>query len=709
MSEKPKKVHKNGQVRRTKKGAGSKSGTAKKAAAKGKQIKQNGRKNYIGLSKLILLNVIPILTVVILVIFSIVFVNVQKYVTEQINQRLHGSTESVCRKIEVWSTQCLSALELIANQYETGYLGDKDNYTAYMEEWAETIMPGSEGIYIVYDDGKGTTLSHDGKEEWPEFVGADWFEFGLTCDTPQFDKCSYFETDTDYTVTCAKNLKDRSGKVIGIAASDLHFDTIRDTVTEESKDLDSSFLMIDNKSGMVIAASNKDYCGKTKADAKDQFLIDLLDKFNTNVQNATVNTSMGKYVINVHGITGTDWYLMIYEDYGRAYATLNIVFVAFLIGTVVCILCLSALITFTVNRLMKNLKKSSEGIIKISNGNLRVKFEATKGGLENEITDINNNLHFYMSKLTSIISDVETTSGILQDDAIEFDNMAGDLNDATIAEKMSLDNLSDDIESISDSIQSLSEDSKNLSMIAEDASECSKEAKTHMEAVRADSEATAVNLNKVAESMHIAQGSINELVSHVTNVENSAEQISSITSVIKDIASQTNLLSLNASIEAARAGEVGKGFAVVAEEIKQLADTSNENAEMIENLINNISELMSKTGDATRRSAEDITKGVEVLESIVDSYGDTVNQVKATSEQIDRMLENSKEVDEISGRMAEVAEVQSTGTKTILMSANDLGQMVDNAETQSSKLKDGAENLKEIAEKLHRQMGFFKL
>ena len=178
-----------------------------------------------------------------------------------------------------------------------------------------------------------------------------------------------------------------------------------------------------------------------------------------------------------------------------------------------------------------------------------------------------------------------------------------------------------------------------LSKIADETAESSSNAKNHMEIVRTSSEETAENLNKVTERMHIAQESMDQLVNHVTNVENSAEKISSITSVIKDIASQTNLLSLNASIEAARAGEAGKGFAVVAEEIKQLADTSNENAGMIENLINNISDLMAKTGQATRKSADDITNGVEILETIADAYSKTVGACRLTVQRQEKMLQ----------------------------------------------------------------------
>ncbi len=673
------------------------------------RIRTERRKNYISVSKRILINVIPLLMIIVFGIFFIIFTKVQTSYSRQLDKAMMSSCESVSRKIEVWSNHCISTLNLIANQYETGYLGDENNYTAYMEEWAETLMTGSEGVYVVYDDKDGTTLSHDGKEFWPEYIGSDWLTFGFTCDTAQFDKCSYFETDTDYTVTCIKNIKDREGKVIGVAASDLHFDDIRNTVEEESKKLDSSFLLIDDKSGMVIAASDLGYCGNTRNDTKDEFLIGLLDGFDKKVPNKVVDTVKGKYVTTVSNINGTEWYLMIYENQKDAYATLTSLLTWLVIAALAIFLFLAIVITVTVNRMMAGLKEAADSINELSTGNLRVDFKHVHSGVDNEITDINNSLHEYIEKMKSIITDVDKTSNDLQEHAIAFDNMAGGLNDATIAEKLSLDEISDEMQRINEAIQNLSADSESLSQIAEETSASSDEAKIHMDALNSDSAETSDNLNRVTESMHVAQGSINELVSHVTNVENSAEQISSITSVIKGIAAQTNLLSLNASIEAARAGEAGRGFAVVAEEIKGLAETSNENAGMIEDLISNILELMTKTGDATRKSAEDIKNGVEILETIVDSYGNTVEQVKATGKQLGKMLGNANEVDEISGRMVEVTNIQASGTESMLSSTMELSTMVDDTEKKSAQLKDGAENLKEISEKLHRQMGFFKV
>ena len=87
----------------------------------------------------------------------------------------------------------------------------------------------------------------------------------------------------------------------------------------------------------------------------------------------------------------------------------------------------------------------------------------------------------------------------------------------------------------------------------------------------------------------------------------------------------------------------------------------------------------------------------------------TVEQVKATSEQINKMLANAREVDEISGRMAEATTNQAKGSETILANTLEIEQMVQEADRQSSRLKEGSEALRKISNNLHEQMKFFKL
>ncbi len=677
---------------------------------KSDKIKKEVRKNYRGMSALILMKVIPILVVIVFVIFYVIYINIKFSYTGQIVDRMNSECSTVANKVEVWSNEALAVLNTVADQAGHGHLGSKENLIEYMAECRETLISGSDGFYVVYNDEKGTTLSYEGEASYPEYLTEDWFKFGLTCDKSAFDECSYYSEDgtTEYTVTCAKNIKDDSGKVLGMAATDLKFSTIRDTVSELSKKLDAEFVLIDNKSGMVIASSNPDYEGVTPDDVSDSFLKDLFNNFDTNISNKTIKTVKGKYVITVSGIENTEWYLMLFEDYRTAYGALLRTLMMLVIAAFIVFFAIAIVVSQIVNKQMKHLRRAANDIVEISKGNLTLKFDPTHKGPDNEITDINTNLHDYIEKMNSIISDANKTSTALQAHAERFDELARGMNESTVTEKNALENLSAEMQNINDSIKQLSMESENLSKIAEETAASSSEAKEHMETVQSESEATADNLNKVTERMHIAQKSMGELVSHVSNVENAAEQISSITSVIKGIASQTNLLSLNASIEAARAGEAGRGFAVVAQEIKELAETSNENAGMIENLVSNISDLMSKTGSASRKSARDITDGVEILETIVEAYSETVDQVKATSEQINIMLANAKEVDEISARMAEATSQQSKGTETILESTLEIEQMVEEAQGQSNELKEGAENLNEISGELSEQMQFFK-
>lgn len=126
-------------------------------------------------------------------------------------------------------------------------------------------------------------------------------------------------------------------------------------------------------------------------------------------------------------------------------------------------------------------------------------------------------------------------------------------------------------------------------------------------------------------------------------------------------------------------------------------------------LLSLISELMSKTGEATRKSADDISNGVSILEKIVGAYGDTVIQVKATGDQINKMLENAKEVDEISTRMAEATSVQAKGTEAMLESTLEIERMVVEAQRQSTNLKEGANALNQISNDLQEKMEFFKV
>ena len=160
-----------------------------------------------------------------------------------------------------------------------------------------------------------------------------------------------------------------------------------------------------------------------------------------------------------------------------------------------------------------------------------------------------------------------------------------------------------------------------------------------------------------------------ELKEEMENITNISKEIENIITTIEDIASQTNLLSLNASIEAARAGEAGRGFAVVADQIGKLASDSAASAVTTRELILKTREEIEKGDAITRRTSEAFEKMImdmkEFAESAqatrenADGQAHALVQISEGIDQIARVMQNTaasaEEGTAISGQLSEEA------------------------------------------------------
>ena len=200
-----------------------------------------------------------------------------------------------------------------------------------------------------------------------------------------------------------------------------------------------------------------------------------------------------------------------------------------------------------------------------------------------------------------------------------------------------------------------------------------------------------------------------ESVASIESLSKSSEQIQEIVDVIRDIATQTNILAINAAIEAVRAGKQGKGFAVVAEEVKTLSADSKAQAKQISTLVQSVLAETEETVKTTKTMAENVELGKTSIEQTAKAFADIKGSIEATSKTAKEIstaaADQKKSIDAVSQSLDKISGIAADTSTSSKQSAESTKRLLE----RMQELTSTATMLADMAEKLQQTVGRFEI
>ena len=297
-------------------------------------------------------------------------------------------------------------------------------------------------------------------------------------------------------------------------------------------------------------------------------------------------------------------------------------------------------------------------------------------------------------QLKTVVNEVHENVRISNDSASDLSAVTEELSATMLQIEESANKINQNTESVRSEVEQIASKSDSINTY-------SKQMKENADRMEADAKAT---MNETSSKVRDILSVLNDAIKDSSSVE----QVNGLTEEILSISSQTNLLALNASIEAARAGEAGKGFAVVADEIRQLADSSRETA-------NSIQEINGIVTNAVHNLAGNANNLVEYVNNSIlpefDKFVQSGVEYKENASYIENVMDEfSVKTDDLKQAVSEIANSINTITCAIEEGANGVSgaaestqELVENIENINSRM----EQNQQIAEKLQNETNIF--
>ena len=558
---------------------------------------------------------------------------------------------------------------------------------------SENVM----AVWIADLDASVITQSdgYTSPDGW-DITGRAWYsciETGKTVLTEP-----YIDSSTgEIILSAATPIYDEGGNVLGAAGMDISLDHVTEVLSGYTIG-SNGYVWLVSSDGMLIYHPNAELVQQNIAD------VNVSD----NVVNAIVNQSTEFLKYKADGTTkygsvqlvGETGYLVVsnmpfLEYYQMLFATIGVLLAIFAVGIIVVMRSIDK----SAYALSKPIAELNETASRLAEGDLDVELNVMA---KNEIGELAESIRATVARLKEYIAYLKEASGALDQIADgkleihleqEYVGEFGQLKEALLHISSSMNDVMRNISASSQTVtssagdlanaaQQLAEGSGTQAAAVEELVATATSVAEQVEESKKDALQSAEETQKVTAMMEQSQDKMQEMMEAVQKIHETSKQVVGIIATIEEIADQTNLLSLNASIEAARAGEAGKGFAVVADEIGKLAQESSKAANMTRELIGVSMEEINKGNQIADHVMDSLKTAVEAVDNVNGMIQKTAGNAADQAQSMEQIRVGIEEISQGVQDNSAIAEESSATSEELASQATLLNELVQHFELQ---------------------------